>query len=77
MPLWPGSGLPPEVCLSGGSASAPDSSLSSDPYFFPTSAASTPKNQAGRYAAGRRRQAAGKRTGQAALIHGILHALCQ
>ena len=35
------------------------------------------KNQAGRYAAGRRRQAAGKRTGQAALVHGILHALCQ
>ena len=35
------------------------------------------KNQAGRYAAGRRRQAAGKRTGQAARVHGILHALCQ
>ena len=31
------------------------------------------KNQAGRYAAGRCRQAAGKRTGQSALVHGILH----
>ena len=44
---------------------------------FPHQRGQHAKNQAGRYAAGRRRQAAGERTGQAALVHGVLHALCQ
>ena len=44
---------------------------------FPHQRGQHAKNQAGRYAAGRRRQAAGERTGQTALVHGVLHALCQ